>query len=63
MVSNSWDGLEPGTTDFAAFQSVAIQAGLKGIGFHFASGDNGNESIQQGPNETTVVGSPTVETA
>ena len=44
LISNSYDGLELQTNDFTAWESMAIQAGLKGIGLYFASGDNGDES-------------------
>ena len=57
VISNSYDGLEAQTTDFAAWQSMAIQAGLKGIGLYYASGDNGDES--QGPEGNNGV--PTVD--
>ena len=53
VISNSYDGLEAQTNDFAAWESIAIQAGLKGIGLYYASGDNGDES-------TANSGSPTV---
>jgi subtilase family serine protease len=42
VISNSWSGAEEGGSDFATFQSAAIQAGLKGVGLYFASGDDGN---------------------
>jgi subtilase family serine protease len=59
VISNSWDGLEAQTTDFAAWQSMAIQAGLKGIGLYYASGDNGDESQgSQGNNGVPTVDFP-----
>ncbi len=59
VISNSYDSLEQSTngegeTDFVAWQSIAIQAGLKGIGLYFASGDNGDEA-------TSNSGTPTVD--
>jgi len=42
VVSNSWAGVEEGGGDFATFESTAIQAGLKGVGLYFASGDDGD---------------------
>jgi subtilase family serine protease len=57
IVSNSYDDLEQGPeapASYAAWQNVAIQAGLKGIGLYFASGDSGDES----PNNN---GTPTVD--
>jgi len=56
IISNSYDDLEQGPdapASYAAWQNVAIQAGLKGIGIYFASGDSGDES----PNNN---GTPTV---
>ena len=57
VISNSYDDLEQGPeapASYAAWQSVAIQAGLKGIGLYFASGDSGDEA----PNDN---GTPTVD--
>jgi len=42
VVSDSWAGTEQGGGDFSTFESAAIQAGLKGIGLYFASGDGGD---------------------
>jgi subtilase family serine protease len=42
VVSDSWAGTEEDGGDYAAFESAAIQAGLKGIAFYFASGDDGD---------------------
>lgn len=52
LVSNSYGnygevGLE---SEFDAFNTVAIQAGIQGIGLYFSSGDNGDES--DNPNYT-----------
>jgi subtilase family serine protease len=45
IVSNSWDGLEGGpASEVTTYQNLATQAGLKGIGFYFSSGDDGDES-------------------
>jgi subtilase family serine protease len=45
IVSNSYGETEQGQpTDFAAWHSVAMQAGLRGVGLYFASGDSGDES-------------------
>ncbi len=54
IISNSYDGLELQTNDFTAWESMAIQAGLKGIGLYYASGDSGDES-------TNNSGTPTVD--
>jgi subtilase family serine protease len=57
VISNSYDDLEQGPeapASYAAWENVAIQAGLKGIGMYFASGDSGDES----PNNN---GTPTVD--
>jgi subtilase family serine protease len=54
IISNSYDGLELQTNDFTAWESMAIQAGLKGIGLYYASGDSGDES-------TNNSGAPTVD--
>ncbi|HEY2516570.1 MAG TPA: S53 family peptidase [Polyangiaceae bacterium] len=59
VVSNSYDGLEAQTTDFTAWESMAVQAGLKGIGLYYASGDNGDES--QGDPPDGNGGVPTVD--
>ena len=45
LISNSYGGIEAesyGT--YTAWQSIAIQAGLKGIGLYFASGDAGDNA-------------------
>ena len=52
LISNSYSSTELYGADFAPWQSIAIQAGLKGIGLYFATGDSGDFS--------TSVGSPTV---
>lgn len=43
IVSNSYSMLEGGA-NVVAWRAVAKQAGLKGIGLYFSSGDNGDES-------------------
>ena len=59
VVSNSYGGLEAQTTDITAWESMAEQAGLKGIGLYFSSGDNGDES--QGDPPDGNGGVPTVD--
>jgi subtilase family serine protease len=57
VISNSYDDLEQGPqapASYAAWENIAIQAGLKGIGLDFASGDSGDEA----PNNN---GTPTVD--
>ncbi len=44
VISNSWGSTELETLNYIAFEAVAIQAGLKGIGVYFSSGDNGDFS-------------------
>jgi subtilase family serine protease len=44
IVSNSYGDTEADTNDFDAWHSIAIQAGLKGVGLYFSSGDDGDES-------------------
>ncbi|HEX9105476.1 MAG TPA: S53 family peptidase, partial [Polyangia bacterium] len=49
IVSNSWGQIEQqGFTDFLAWKPVFTQAGLKGIGIYFSSGDYGDEATQLG---------------
>jgi subtilase family serine protease len=48
LISNSYGGIEQQTTDFVAWESVVLQANLKGIGVYFASGDSGDESQNNG---------------
>ena len=43
IVSNSYGMLEAGA-NVVAWRAIARQAGLKGIGLYFSSGDNGDES-------------------
>lgn len=45
IISNSYGGAENGSPGFVAWESIAIQAGLQGIGLYFASGDSGDDSI------------------
>ncbi len=44
IISNSYGGLEQGANDYTVWESVAKQAGLKGVGIYFASGDSGDEA-------------------
>jgi subtilase family serine protease len=44
VISNSYGSIEQGGADFVAWKPVLTQAGLKGIGVYFSSGDNGDES-------------------
>jgi subtilase family serine protease len=41
LVSNSYSSFEDGGGDFTPWQAIATQAGLKGIGLYFATGDSG----------------------
>ena len=43
IVSNSYGSPEAQTTDFVIWHSLATQAGLKGVGLYFSSGDDGDE--------------------
>jgi len=46
VISNSYGMVEQGGyIDFLAWKPVLTQAGLKGIGVYFSSGDNGDESV------------------
>ena len=46
VISNSYGMVEQGGyIDFLAWKPVLVQAGLKGIGVYFSSGDNGDESV------------------
>ena len=47
VVSNSWSGFEYGEDQatFNAYEQVALQGTLKGIGFYFASGDSGDYAL------------------
>jgi subtilase family serine protease len=46
VVSNSWSDIEAGNQAlFSAYENMAIQAGLKGIGLYFASGDAGDNAV------------------
>jgi subtilase family serine protease len=53
MVSNSYGdaGEDVGTSDIQAFQQIAVQAALEGIGLYFSSGDNGDEVADIGEAE------------
>jgi len=50
IVSNSWGEAESLETsgNIAAYEQAFLQGALEGIGFLFASGDNGNESLTSG---------------
>jgi subtilase family serine protease len=60
VVSNSWAGFEYGEdpATFTAYEQVVLQGTLKGIGFYFASGDEGdyaqNDVAQGYPTGPTV---------
>jgi subtilase family serine protease len=60
VVSNSWGeyefGEDPATV--TAYEQVLLQGSLKGIGFYFASGDNGDQALID-----EVYGTPTGPTA
>ncbi len=44
IVSNSYGSAEGQANDFVIWHALATQAGLKGIGLYFSSGDSGDES-------------------
>jgi subtilase family serine protease len=48
IISNSYGGVEQGANDYTVWESIAKQAGLKGIGVYFASGDSGDEAAGNG---------------
>jgi subtilase family serine protease len=49
VISNSYGMIEQqGFIDFLAWKPVLTQAGLKGIGVYFSSGDDGDETINLG---------------
>jgi len=60
VVSNSWAGYEYGEdpATFTAYEQVVLQGTLKGIGFFFASGDDGDyaqsDVVQGSPTGPTV---------
>ncbi|MGO9000184.1 MAG: protease pro-enzyme activation domain-containing protein [Polyangiaceae bacterium] len=56
LVSNSYSEIELGDDDYAPWESIAIQAGLKGIGLYFATGDSGDFSEYTGG--TPTIGFP-----
>ena len=47
IVSNSYGSMEEGSDQptLDAWHAVAVQAGLKGVGLYFSSGDDGDESL------------------
>jgi subtilase family serine protease len=46
LVSNSYETqVEAGLTDALIWESLATQAGLKGVGLYFSSGDSGDDSF------------------
>lgn len=46
LVANSWGMLEQGGgINFVVWHALATQAGLKGVGLYFASGDNGDAAF------------------
>ena len=48
MISNSYGSPEGQANDFVVWQQTVLQAGLKGVGVYFASGDDGDESLNLG---------------
>lgn len=44
IISNSWGSPEAAPNDFVVFHALATQAGLKGIGLYFSSGDSGDNA-------------------
>jgi len=62
VVSDSWPGLEDGTSPaaVAAWELILQQGAVEGIGFNYASGDYGNGSNDNDPGITAAeVGFPT----
>jgi subtilase family serine protease len=53
IVSNSYGGIEQEEGDFGVWHDVATEAGLKGIGLYFSSGDYGDN--------TTTIGFPSAD--
>jgi subtilase family serine protease len=58
VISNSWEGLEDAAPDAVAYKAMAVQAGLKGIGLYFSSGDSGDEANDM---NNPFMGNPTVD--
>ena len=54
IVTNSWGGLDLGTTSgtIAAYEQLFKQGALQGIGFMFSSGDDGDEQLSSGHIQT-----------
>ncbi|HEX4460656.1 MAG TPA: S53 family peptidase [Polyangia bacterium] len=48
IVSNSYGSPEGQANDFVVWHSLATQAGLKGVGLYFSSGDDGDEVANLG---------------
>jgi subtilase family serine protease len=48
IVSNSYGSPEGQANDFVIWHALATQAGLKGVGLYFASGDKGDEQANLG---------------
>jgi subtilase family serine protease len=48
IVSNSYGMVEQQGNDFVVWRGLATQAGLKGIGLYFSSGDSGDETFSLG---------------
>ena len=48
VISNSYGSIEAQPNDFVIWQNIVVQAGLKGIGVYFSSGDNGDEATSLG---------------
>jgi subtilase family serine protease len=54
IVTNSWGGLDAGTTSgiAAAYEQIFKQGAMQGIGFMFSSGDDGDELLSSGHIQT-----------
>jgi subtilase family serine protease len=48
IVSNSYGSPEGQANDFVIWHAIATQAGLKGVGLYFSSGDSGDEAASLG---------------
>jgi subtilase family serine protease len=49
VISNSYGSFEDPAVDNTPWHSIATQAGLKGIGLYFSSGDNGDYTLDPDP--------------
>jgi subtilase family serine protease len=50
IISNSYGSIEAQTTDQVVYHAVALQAGLRGVGLYFSSGDHGDNAVQNSGN-------------